>query len=70
MKQYSLTDYHFTSSAFFEERAIVLGKLGHHEEALAIYVHVLRENRMAEEYVYCISIKWLMAFKLEIIECF
>jgi hypothetical protein len=40
------------SVGFFEERAIVLGKLGLHEEALAIYIHILHENRMAEEYVF------------------
>jgi len=38
-----------TASGFCEERAILLGKQGQHEEALAIYVHVLHDNRMAEE---------------------
>jgi len=38
-------------AVFYEERAILLGKQGRHEEALAIYVHVLCDNRMAEEYV-------------------
>jgi len=39
------------TAGFYEERAILLGKQGRHEEALAIYVHVLHDNRMAEEYV-------------------
>lgn len=34
---------------FFEERAILLGRLGRHEQALAIYVYVLHDNKMAEE---------------------
>jgi len=50
-------------AGFFEERAILLGKQGRHEEALAIYVHVLHDNRMAEEYVvtgfiFFISTTW------------
>jgi hypothetical protein len=50
LKQYSVTTYSsISSTGFFEERAIVLGKLGCYEEALAIYIHVLHENRMAEE---------------------
>lgn len=36
--------------AFFEERAILLGRLGRHEQALNIYIHVLRDLRLAEEY--------------------
>ena len=36
-------------SGFFEERAILLGRLGRHEQALAIYVYVLRDNQMAKE---------------------
>ena len=35
-------------SGFFEERAILLGRLGRHEQALAIYVHVLKDFDMAE----------------------
>eukprot|EP00731_Ephydatia_muelleri_P022083 Em0014g674a len=34
----------------FEERALLLSKTGHHEVALAIYVHVLNDQTMAEEY--------------------
>ncbi len=37
------------SLGFFEERAILLGRLGRHEQALAIYVYVLHDNKMAEE---------------------
>jgi len=41
---------HFVTTGFYEEQAILLGKRGRHEEALAIYVHVLHDNRMAEEW--------------------
>lgn len=34
---------HFPADGLFEERAIVLGKLGRHEQALAIYVLILGE---------------------------
>ena len=36
---------------FFEERAILLGHLGRHEQALAIYVHVLRDQNLALQLV-------------------
>lgn len=32
---------HFPNDSLFEERAIVLGKLGRHEQALAIYILIL-----------------------------
>lgn len=31
----------FPNDCLFEERAVILGKLGRHEQALAIYVHIL-----------------------------
>ncbi|RUS27613.1 hypothetical protein BC938DRAFT_482993 [Jimgerdemannia flammicorona] len=34
----------------FEERAVLLSRIGQHEQALAIYVFRLRNYRMAEEY--------------------
>ncbi|KAL3874849.1 hypothetical protein ACJMK2_037811 [Sinanodonta woodiana] len=40
----------FPMDGFFEERAILLGRLGRHEQALGIYVHVLKDKRLAEEY--------------------
>lgn len=36
-------------TGFYEERAILLGRLGRHEQALGIYVHVLHDDRLAEE---------------------
>ena len=33
----------------FEERALLLSRLGRHELALAIYAHVLKDPGMAEE---------------------
>lgn len=36
---------HFPKDGFFEERAIIYGKLGRHEQALAIYVLILGESR-------------------------
>lgn len=40
---------HFPES-FFHERALLLGRVGRHEEALAIYIHVLHDAKLAEEY--------------------
>ncbi|XP_028393424.1 vam6/Vps39-like protein [Dendronephthya gigantea] len=40
---------HFDDS-FFEERALLLGRLGRHEDALAIYIHVLNDIEMASSY--------------------
>ncbi|XP_046859484.1 vam6/Vps39-like protein [Xenia sp. Carnegie-2017] len=40
---------HFDDS-FFEERALLLGRLGRHEEALAIYIFVLNDIEMASTY--------------------
>lgn len=40
----------------FDERAIVMGKIGNHREALIIYVHILNDLQRAEEYCmrhYC-----------------
>ncbi|XP_053398739.1 vam6/Vps39-like protein [Mercenaria mercenaria] len=41
--------------SFFEERAILLGKMGKHEKALGIYVYILEDLHEAEEYCeeYC-----------------
>lgn len=44
----------------FDERAIVMGKVGNHQEALVIYVHVLQDLQRAEEYcsrVYAKSVQ-------------
>uniref|UniRef100_H3ABJ6 VPS39 subunit of HOPS complex n=1 Tax=Latimeria chalumnae TaxID=7897 RepID=H3ABJ6_LATCH len=35
-----------------EERALLLGRMGKHEQALFIYVHVLKDIKMAEEYCH------------------
>ena len=35
-------------TGFFEERALLLGKLGRHEQALALYVHVIGDNKAAQ----------------------
>jgi len=37
-------------TGLFEERAIVLGKLGRHEHALAIYMSILKDVPRAVEY--------------------
>ena len=34
----------------FEEKALLLGRLGRHDVALALYAHVLKDPKMAEEY--------------------
>ena len=36
-------------TGFHEERAILLGHLGRHEQALAIYIHLLNDGSLAEE---------------------
>ena len=44
-------DFCFISpQGFFEERALLLGRLGRHEQALAVYAHILKDTRQAEEY--------------------
>lgn len=35
-----------------EERALLLGRMGKHEQALFIYVHILKDTHMAEEWVW------------------
>uniref|UniRef100_A0A8C5AMT4 CNH domain-containing protein n=1 Tax=Gadus morhua TaxID=8049 RepID=A0A8C5AMT4_GADMO len=39
----------FPFDGLLEERALLLGRMGKHEQALFIYVHVLKDTRMAEE---------------------
>ncbi|XP_050677422.1 vam6/Vps39-like protein [Leptidea sinapis] len=41
---------HFPNDTLFEERAIILGKLDRHEQALAIYVHILGDVERAIRY--------------------
>ena len=36
-------------AAFYHERALLLGRVGRHEEALAIYIHILKDPKLAEE---------------------
>ena len=38
------------NDGLFEERAVVMGKIGNHKEALVIYVHMLHDPERAEEY--------------------
>ncbi|PFX22208.1 Vam6/Vps39-like protein [Stylophora pistillata] len=42
---------HFPES-FYHERALLLGRVGRHEEALAIYIHILHNIKLAEEYCH------------------
>lgn len=42
---------HFPES-FYYERALLLGRVGRHEEALAIYIHILHNTKLAEEYCH------------------
>jgi len=41
---------YFPSDCLFEERALLLGRAGRHEEALAIYIYILKDTHMAEQY--------------------
>ena len=40
----------FPQDVLFEERALLLGRAGRHEEALAIYIYILKDSKMAEQY--------------------
>uniref|UniRef100_A0A6Q2YXA1 CNH domain-containing protein n=1 Tax=Esox lucius TaxID=8010 RepID=A0A6Q2YXA1_ESOLU len=42
----------FPFDGLLEERALLLGRMGKHEQALFIYVHILQDTRMAEEYCH------------------
>lgn len=42
-------DLVFHLQGLLEERALLLGRMGKHEQALFIYVHILKDTRMAEE---------------------
>lgn len=41
---------HFPTDDLLEERAIIIGRLGRHDQALAIYVQVLGDYEKATEY--------------------
>lgn len=41
---------HFPQDILYEERALLLGRGGRHEEALAIYIYILKDSEMAEKY--------------------
>ena len=41
--------FDLSAADMFEERALLLSRLGRHEVALAIYAHVLKEPELAEE---------------------
>uniref|UniRef100_A0AAY4AFE2 CNH domain-containing protein n=1 Tax=Denticeps clupeoides TaxID=299321 RepID=A0AAY4AFE2_9TELE len=42
----------FPFDGLLEERALLLGRMGKHEQALFIYVHILKDTSMAEEYCH------------------
>lgn len=42
--------FHFFRQGLFEERAILLGKLGRHEQALSIYTNILNDVPAAIDY--------------------
>lgn len=42
-------DFHAISLGLLEERALLLGRMGKHEQALFIYVHILKDTNMAEK---------------------
>uniref|UniRef100_A0A8B9KXG6 CNH domain-containing protein n=1 Tax=Astyanax mexicanus TaxID=7994 RepID=A0A8B9KXG6_ASTMX len=42
----------FPFDGLLEERALLLGRMGKHEQALFIYVHILKNTYMAEEYCH------------------
>ncbi|KAG9466579.1 hypothetical protein GDO78_016380, partial [Eleutherodactylus coqui] len=42
----------FIFLGLLEERALLLGRMGKHEQALFIYVHILKDTNMAEQYCH------------------
>ena len=44
-----MLSYYLSSVAFHHERALLLGRVGRHEEALTIYIHILHDAKLAEE---------------------
>ncbi|XP_068607816.1 vam6/Vps39-like protein [Brachionichthys hirsutus] len=42
----------FPFDGLLEERALLLGRMGKHEQALFIYVHILKDTSMAEKYCH------------------
>ncbi|CAI5763932.1 Vps39 isoform X2 [Podarcis lilfordi] len=42
----------FPFDGLLEERALLLGRMGNHEQALFIYVHILKDTKMAENYCH------------------
>ncbi|KAM4690379.1 vam6/Vps39-like protein isoform 2-T2 [Rhinophrynus dorsalis] len=42
----------FPFDGLLEERALLLGRMGKHEPALFIYVHILKDTTMAEQYCH------------------
>ncbi|XP_029454494.1 vam6/Vps39-like protein [Rhinatrema bivittatum] len=48
--EHLISDFPF--DGLLEERALLLGRMGKHEQALFIYVHVLKDIKMAEEYCH------------------
>uniref|UniRef100_A0A8C5ISU0 VPS39 subunit of HOPS complex n=1 Tax=Junco hyemalis TaxID=40217 RepID=A0A8C5ISU0_JUNHY len=42
----------FPFDGLLEERALLLGRMGKHEQALFIYVHILKDTNMAENYCH------------------
>ncbi|KAM9291691.1 vam6/Vps39-like protein isoform 3-T3 [Morus bassanus] len=42
----------FPFDGLLEERALLLGRMGKHEQALFIYVHILKDTDMAENYCH------------------
>ncbi|XP_050191260.1 vam6/Vps39-like protein isoform X1 [Myiozetetes cayanensis] len=42
----------FPFDGLLEERALLLGRMGKHEQALFIYVHILKDTSMAENYCH------------------
>ncbi|KAG8449632.1 hypothetical protein GDO86_016319 [Hymenochirus boettgeri] len=43
---------YFPFDGLLEERALLLGRMGKHEQALFIYVHILQDTNMAEQYCH------------------
>uniref|UniRef100_A0A673FKH1 Vam6/Vps39-like protein n=1 Tax=Sinocyclocheilus rhinocerous TaxID=307959 RepID=A0A673FKH1_9TELE len=47
----------FPFDGLLEERALLLGRMGKHEQALFIYVHILKDTHMAEDHYHTDTVR-------------
>lgn len=50
---------HFPFDCLFEERAVILGRLGHHQQAISIYINLLNDVPKAIQYCSNVYARYL-----------